>query len=72
MCSDLPVLREVTGGQARFVAPDDGDGWADTIVTLLGDGAARTALGEAGRVHSLGFSWARSCAEHVAVYASVR
>jgi len=72
VCSDLPVLREVTGGQARFVAPDDGDGWADTIVTLLGDGAARTALGEAGRVHSLGFTWARSCAEHVAVYASVR
>jgi glycosyltransferase involved in cell wall biosynthesis len=72
VCSDLPVLREVTGGQARFVAPGDDDGWADALVTMLGDDAARTALGEAGRVHSLGFTWARSCAEHVAVYASVR
>ena len=70
--SDLAVLREVTGGQARFVAPGDGDGWADALVTLLGDQAARTALGEAGRVHSLGFTWARSCAQHVEVYASVR
>jgi glycosyltransferase involved in cell wall biosynthesis len=72
VCSDLPVLREITGGQARFVAPGDGDGWADMLVTLLGDAAARTALGEAGRVHSLGFTWAKSCAEHVEVYASVR
>jgi glycosyltransferase involved in cell wall biosynthesis len=72
VCSDLPVLREVTGGQARFVGSGDGDGWADVLVTLLGDDAARTALGEAGRLHSLGFTWARSCAEHVAVYASVR
>jgi hypothetical protein len=39
---------------------------------MLRDDAGRTALGEAGRVHSLGFTWARSCAEHVAVYASVR
>ena len=72
MCSDLPVLREVTGNQARFVAPDDTDGWADVLVKLLRDDAARTALGEAGRVHSLGFTWARACAEHVEVYASVR
>jgi glycosyltransferase involved in cell wall biosynthesis len=71
VCSDLPVLREITGGQARFVAPEDGDGWADALVTLLRDDAARTALGEAGRVHSLGFTWARSCAQHVEVYKSV-
>jgi glycosyltransferase involved in cell wall biosynthesis len=71
VCSDLPVLREITGGRARFVAPGDGDGWADALVALLGDDAARTALGEAGRVHSLGFTWARSCAQHVEVYASV-
>jgi glycosyltransferase involved in cell wall biosynthesis len=71
VCSDLPVLREVTGGQARFVAVGDVDGWADELVTLLGDDAARTALGEAGRVHSLGFTWAKSCARHVEVYRSV-
>ena len=72
VCSELPVLREVTGGQARFVRPGDLDGWAGVLVTLLGDVAARTALGEAGRVHALGFTWAKSCAEHVEVYASVR
>jgi glycosyltransferase involved in cell wall biosynthesis len=72
VCSDLPVLREVTGGHARLVPPSDGDGWADALVALLRDDAARTALGEVGRVHSLGFTWARSCAQHVEVYASVR
>ena len=71
VCSDLPVLREVTGGQARFVAPDDVDGWSDALVSLLGDHAARTAVGEAGRVHSRGFTWARSCAEHAEIYRSV-
>ena len=71
VCSDLAVLREVTGGQARYAAPDDVDGWSDALVTLLRDDAVRTALGEAGRVHALGFTWARSCAQHVAVYASV-
>jgi glycosyltransferase involved in cell wall biosynthesis len=72
VCSELPVLREVTGGQARYAASGDVDGWADVLVTLLRDDAARTALGEAGRVHSLGFTWTRSCAQHVEVYASVR
>jgi hypothetical protein len=38
---------------------------------MLGDVAARTALGEAGRVHSLGFTWAKSCAQHVEVYRRV-
>lgn len=70
-CSDLPVLREISGGRARFVTPGDVDGWADALVTLLGDAAARTALGEAGRVHALGFTWAKSCAQHVEVYRSV-
>jgi glycosyltransferase involved in cell wall biosynthesis len=71
VCTELPVLREVTGGQARFVMPGDVDGWADELVTMLGDVAARTALGEAGRVHSLGFTWAKSCAQHVEVYRRV-
>jgi glycosyltransferase involved in cell wall biosynthesis len=72
VCSDLPVLREVSGGQARFVSAGDVDGWADALVTRLGDDAARTAIGESGRLHSLGFTWARSCAQHAEVYASVR
>jgi glycosyltransferase involved in cell wall biosynthesis len=72
VCSDLPVLREVTGGQARYVSPDDDAGWTDTLITMLRDDAARTALGEAGRLHALRFTWERSCAQHVEVYASVR
>jgi glycosyltransferase involved in cell wall biosynthesis len=71
VCSELPVLREVTGGRARFERAGDVDGWAGALVTLLGDAAARTAIGEAGRVHSLGFTWARSCAQHAEVYRSV-
>ena len=41
VCSDIPALREVAGDAARFVAPDDIDGWVDALTTLLTDDAAR-------------------------------
>ena len=44
--ADIPALREVAGDAARFVRPDDVDGWADALVDLLTDAAAR---GRAGR-----------------------
>ena len=31
VCADIPALREVAGDAARFVAPDDVDGWVDAI-----------------------------------------
>lgn len=56
-CSDIPALRELTGGAARLVPPGDVDAWADAIADLLEDEAQRVALGAAGRARSRQFSW---------------
>jgi alpha-1,3-rhamnosyl/mannosyltransferase len=69
LCSDIPALREVAGEAARFVAPDDIDGWTAALVELLGDAAARAALVEAGSARVANYSWARCARETAAVYA---
>jgi glycosyltransferase involved in cell wall biosynthesis len=66
--SDIPVLREVSGGHARLVPPDDVDGWRRALAELLGDAAARARMGEAGRVWAERFSWARCAEATAAVY----
>ena len=48
VCADIPALREVAGDAARFVRPDDVDGWVDAIRALLTDDAARGRLVAAG------------------------
>ena len=68
LCSDIPALREVAGAAARFVAPDDIDGWVDALTTLLGDAAARTALVTAGNERVTNYSWERCARETAAVY----
>ena len=49
LCSDIPALREVAGDAARFVAPDDVDGWVDALDSLLSDDAARARRARGGR-----------------------
>jgi glycosyltransferase involved in cell wall biosynthesis len=68
LCSDIPALREVAGEAARFVAPDDTDGWIDALSTLLGDDAARAALVAAGDARVANYSWERCARETTAVY----
>jgi glycosyltransferase involved in cell wall biosynthesis len=68
VCSDIPALREVAGGAARLVAPDDVDGWAAAISTVLRDDAIRDALVTAGRARVEQFSWERCARETAAVY----
>jgi glycogen synthase len=43
---DIPSLRELWEGAAVFVAPDDEQGWRDTMRNLLDDPAARRRLSE--------------------------
>ena len=71
LCSDLPVLHEVAGDGARFVAPGDVDAWREAIISLLGDDRGRDALGAAGRARAATFTWERSVAQHIDVYRSV-
>jgi glycosyltransferase involved in cell wall biosynthesis len=68
LCSDIPALREVAGDAARFVAPDDVDGWVVALSELLGDPGARDALVAAGRRRVVGYSWERCARETAAVY----
>jgi glycosyltransferase involved in cell wall biosynthesis len=68
LCSDIPALREVAGDSARFVSPDDIDGWVDALTELLGDADARAALVVAGRARVTNYSWERCARETAAVY----
>jgi alpha-1,3-rhamnosyl/mannosyltransferase len=68
VCADIPALREVAGGAARFVPPDDTDGWVDALTGLLGDDDERARLVDAGRARVAGYSWERCARETAAVY----
>jgi glycosyltransferase involved in cell wall biosynthesis len=69
VCADIPALREVAGDAARFVPPDDLDGWVEAFRTLLTDDGARAALVARGDERVRRYSWDRCTAETVAVYA---
>ena len=45
--SDIPTFRELWDGAARFVAPDDADGFAAAIGDMIADGDARAESGGA-------------------------
>jgi glycosyltransferase involved in cell wall biosynthesis len=68
VCSDIPVLREIAGDAARFVAPHDPDAWGKEITALLRDPAARHDLGAAGRAHARAFTWEACAGNTRAVY----
>lgn len=62
------VLRE---GQGALIAPDDVEGFAGRVGTLLGDRELARRLGESGRLYVRGWS-AEACAERVlAQYAAL-
>ncbi|MDQ1416744.1 MAG: hypothetical protein QOF81_2357 [Acidimicrobiaceae bacterium] len=78
VCADIAALRELVGAgvgagvvavAARLVAPDDVDGWADAIATLIDDEAARRRLGQAGRDRAAAFSWEHTIRATRQVYA---
>jgi glycosyltransferase involved in cell wall biosynthesis len=68
VCADIPALREVAGEAARFVAPDDVDGWVAALDALLRDAGARQHLVEGGARRVERFSWDRCARETAAVY----
>jgi glycosyltransferase involved in cell wall biosynthesis len=54
--SDLPVLREVLGEHARYVSPDDVEGWISAVSQVVASPPDR----QAGVDHARGFTWHRS------------
>ncbi len=59
LCSDLPSLREVAEGAARFVPPGDWEALAAALTGLLADGTALEALARAGLERARAFRWDR-------------
>ena len=59
VASDLPALREATGGHATLVPMADLDGWVAAVAELLSDPRLRAARAEAGRRWAAAFTWDR-------------
>jgi glycosyltransferase involved in cell wall biosynthesis len=60
IASTATALPEIAGDAAIYVDPDDIDGWAAALRTLLDDPARRADLAERGYRRAADFSWERS------------
>jgi len=60
ICADIAALREVAGGAAKLVSPEDVGGWAQAIIATLGDRPARDKMSSAGRRRAAGLTWERT------------
>jgi glycogen(starch) synthase len=68
---DIPTLREVWGGAATYVAPDDVAGWASTLSSLLADPARAAARGADARRRAGTFAPAAMADGYVAAYSEL-
>ena len=73
--TDLPVLREVGGSEARYCHPASIDSWTRAIGDLLSDRAtapeAWRRRRQRCRLHAAQFSWARTADQLAAIYQDV-
>ena len=60
IASTATALPEVVGDAGLLVDPDDTDGWAAAMRTMLDDPAARTVLADRGYARAGEYSWERS------------
>lgn len=60
VCSDIPALREVTGGAARLVEARSAPDWAAALSEVLGDAATGADMVSRGRARSGEFTWERT------------
>jgi glycosyltransferase involved in cell wall biosynthesis len=67
VCSDIPALREVAGGQATLVPYGDVDALADALTSALAEPPPPAVLA-ARRAHAAGFTWRRCAETTVAAY----
>jgi glycosyltransferase involved in cell wall biosynthesis len=69
--SDIPALRENFRSAAVFVKPNDAEGLAQAIITLLNDDTQCKKLGERGLKLARSFSWANVARKELEVLQSV-
>ena len=74
VASDLPVFGEylTSGRDALLVPVDDPAALATALATVLDDPDLAASLREAALATAQRFTWARSAAEHQAIYSSIR
>lgn len=68
VASPAGALREVLGGAAQLVEPDDEAGWAEAIAALLGDEDLRRARVAAGAERAARYTWEESARRTLDVY----
>lgn len=66
LASDIPAHREVAGGHAVLLPPDDGDAWSGAMTTLRRDRSDTNAA----RAHAAAFTWQNSARAHMEAYAA--
>lgn len=71
LVADTSSLPEVAGTAARLLPPTDVGAWADAIIALWNDEAARADLARRGPPQAARFSWERAAAETLAIYRRV-
>src|SRR5262249_43456211 len=64
-------LPEMVGDAALFVAPDDVEGWARAMRTVLANPALAQQLSKAGRARAAQFTWKVCASAHLALYESL-
>jgi len=69
LCSDIPVLREVSGAGSLLFDPLDVGAIAAALGRIIDDGALHRRLSEQARSNASRFSWDRAAAELEALFA---
>lgn len=72
VCSDLPVLRELTQNGAAYFDPTDVDAMAATLNQVLADAPLRQAVVERGLRRARYFTWDRAAERMLKVYTQAR
>lgn len=72
MCSDLPVLRELTQNGAVYFDPTSEESMTDTLTQALNDHPLRQAVIERGLRRARYFTWDRAAERMLKVYAQAR
>jgi glycosyltransferase involved in cell wall biosynthesis len=65
---DIPVIRELAGDAAVYVAGADVGAWQDAVDRVLSDSEMRARLVAAGRLRAAEFTWARTATATLAAY----
>jgi alpha-1,3-rhamnosyl/mannosyltransferase len=71
ICSNTSSLPEVAGDAAIFVGPEDAEGLAHALDTVLDDSALRQSLVQRGLMRAAEFSWENTAARTLEVFANV-